>query len=374
MKDRLYNAIGHSVAQQYGIAKPESPLKSPLAKSNSGQHNSPLSPLQNRTFFGSPKNVPHTSSTMPPTSFSHPVNPSLLNTNQQHPLPQPQNPMQPLVYGQGSQMVYSAQPTSQSFVNPSTMPPLLPSVPTPHVLPASNVNPTNFYTPLQQPQQTYQPNVNDNYPEPRKVSYQDTKPATAWNDPPIVQPKIKVNIESIGFRIWSQKKSKVRSFFFKPPSLPKEPAVDVYKLYQPTMPSYSQPTYYQSNQVSQVQPMTNRIPTPSNMYDPPLPSQPPANGFHSANNFNTNQVNGTQILPPAASTQQRNITTPVPERAPKSPIPTENAIIQAVLDELLKKCIDFAHSAVFKRKLEDVAKKLESLYDKLRDKTVSISA
>ena len=53
--------------------------------------------------------------------------------------------------------------------------------------------------PISQPSNLFVP-TNQTMPsvaqstQPKTLSYQDNKPATAWNDPPIVQPKIKVII------------------------------------------------------------------------------------------------------------------------------------------------------------------------------------
>jgi hypothetical protein len=193
MKDRLYNALGNVVVQQYGIPKPENPFKSPLVKSNSSSsHQSPLHtrssffspPKTNQPLFGSP------TSTVP-TSYSHPVNPSILQSANQ----QQQNISQ-IGYGQTTPNpnIYTPQSTQQqTFANPmSTSFPQMSgsSVPVPQMLPATSNTPQNFYSPVNQ--QAYQQNTNESYLEPRKTSYQETKPATAWNDPPMVQPKIKV--------------------------------------------------------------------------------------------------------------------------------------------------------------------------------------
>ena len=50
----------------------------------------------------------------------------------------------------------------------------------------------------------------------------------------------------------------------------------------------------------------------------------------------------------------------------KGPIAVENQIIQSVFDGLLHKCISLTNAPTAKRKLEDVSKKLDVLYDKLR--------
>ena len=54
----------------------------------------------------------------------------------------------------------------------------------------------------------------------------------------------------------------------------------------------------------------------------------------------------------------------------KGPIPAENQVIKTVLDSLLNKCLNATTAPTTKRKLEDVLKKQEILYDKLRDSSV----
>lgn len=55
----------------------------------------------------------------------------------------------------------------------------------------------------------------------------------------------------------------------------------------------------------------------------------------------------------------------------KGPISTEHKVLQDIFDNLLNACSQRAANAQMKRKLEDVARKLEILYDKLRDGTLS---
>ncbi|XP_065074343.1 protein transport protein Sec31A [Ochlerotatus camptorhynchus] len=55
----------------------------------------------------------------------------------------------------------------------------------------------------------------------------------------------------------------------------------------------------------------------------------------------------------------------------KPPLPEEYIYLQTVFEELKKNCIDAAGNPQTKRKLEDVSKRLESLYDLLRDHRLS---
>merc|ERR1719259_1391633 len=78
------------------------------------------------------------------------------------------------------------------------------------------------------------------------------------------------------------------------------------------------------------------------------------------------------MMEPAAPGQQQTIQQAPPPPAPveKAPIPAEHQVIQDVFDALRTKCVAAASHPQIKRKLEDVGKKLEVLYDKLRENSL----
>lgn len=92
------------------------------------------------------------------------------------------------------------------------------------------------------------------------------------------------------------------------------------------------------------------------------------------NSYNSNQQ--AQHFTPQPQQQQQQpqpqqrVEEKAPTPVPKGPIPAEHQIIATVFDTLLNKCLNSTNVSTVKRKLEDVAKKLELLYDKLRDSTV----
>merc|ERR1719436_2344811 len=61
----------------------------------------------------------------------------------------------------------------------------------------------------------------------------------------------------------------------------------------------------------------------------------------------------------------------VEEPKPKEPIPSEHQILQVVFDGLKTRCLAAASHPQIKRKLEDVGRKLEILYDKLRENSLT---
>merc|ERR1719206_758354 len=66
-----------------------------------------------------------------------------------------------------------------------------------------------------------------------------------------------------------------------------------------------------------------------------------------------------------AQQQQQPPQPPAPVE--KAPIPDEHKVLQEVFEALRAKCVAAANHPQIKRKLDDVAKKLEVLYDKLRE-------
>ncbi|XP_072352459.1 protein transport protein Sec31A isoform X7 [Scyliorhinus torazame] len=59
------------------------------------------------------------------------------------------------------------------------------------------------------------------------------------------------------------------------------------------------------------------------------------------------------------------------EKIAKKPIPEEHAILKIIFEGLIQRCMTAATDPQTKRKLDDANKRLESLYDKLRDQALS---
>lgn len=59
------------------------------------------------------------------------------------------------------------------------------------------------------------------------------------------------------------------------------------------------------------------------------------------------------------------------EKITKKPIPEEHLILKTTFEALIQRCLSSATDPQTKRKLDDANKRLEFLYDKLRDQTLS---
>lgn len=75
---------------------------------------------------------------------------------------------------------------------------------------------------------------------------------------------------------------------------------------------------------------------------------------------------GTPIQPVAQQQAAPQAPTPAPIKE-KGPIPAENQILQDIFEFLRQNCVQRATNPQIRRKLDDVARKLEHLYDRLRD-------
>ncbi|GFR63763.1 transport protein Sec31A, partial [Elysia marginata] len=162
--------------------------------------------------------------------------------------------------------------------------------------------------------------------QPAMFSYQDKAAETAWNDPPIVQEKQKP--------IVNYTNSTPANIFTPQP-------VGNGDRGPPGAPAY-QGLY---------NPMEHQL------------QAPPIQTSQSFGSFNQS-TQGPQTNGPSASQAS-----PAPEplkQVEKGPIPTEHQLLQDMLDKLVRSCAQVAPNAQMKRKLEDVSRKLEILYDKLR--------
>ncbi|BFZ17823.1 hypothetical protein BsWGS_20864 [Bradybaena similaris] len=282
----------------------------------------PAAPISSQTAAYSPQQ-PEIASTAVASAhkgFSHkyPHNPASLSAYGVDTYSSQQNYVQP---GYNQQPSYGNQssfysPTAMSSSNPQQN----------YYNPVSAANPgLNAYTPTPPaPQQG-----------PAMYSYQDKPAETAWNDPPLVQEKPKTAHTS-AFN------SPVHNLF-----TPQQPHSDHGPPGAPLYPGLYNPAEHQ--------------PAPQQPY-----ASPAYGGYNSA-------TMAPQISAPVQPVKQ---SVPAPELskpAPKGPIAPEHQVLQDVLDKLVKSCSQIAPNAQMKRKLEDVARKLEILYERLRENQLSAS-
>ncbi|XP_009471410.1 PREDICTED: protein transport protein Sec31A isoform X1 [Nipponia nippon] len=179
---------------------------------------------------------------------------------------------------------------------------------------------------------------------------QRTGPQNGWNDPPALNR--------------AAKKKKVPDNFLPPVPIT-----------SPIMNPLADP----QSQMQQPPAPAPAPPTGAPSFQPPyLPAGQPVlqGGYPPAS-----QPLGPCIMPPAVSKPSTEGAPGAPignaiqalptEKITKKPIPEEHLILKTTFEALIQRCLLSASDPQTKRKLDDANKRLEFLYDKLRDQTLS---
>ncbi|CAF2122199.1 unnamed protein product [Rotaria magnacalcarata] len=190
-------------------------------------------------------------------------------------------------------------------------------------------------------------------------SYQDFKPTSAWNDPPTVLMKTPKPIPVRSSGPPTDGLNSANSTFFQ---VLNEPPQSTFH-FNPAAANHS----------------TASIPPPTMLNQSTAPSFPPTISNQSTSSMfspTTASDFAHHTAPSTQETSTRKAATPPPPPAPivKGPLATEQQIIQDTLDLLVSRCQQATQQLPLKRKLDEVKKKLDVLYDKLRENRVPLSA
>ncbi|XP_071893614.1 protein transport protein Sec31A isoform X7 [Anas platyrhynchos] len=399
LRDRLCRAQGELPARQEAVKAPydRQPMPKGRAGAVAGQMQGPQAPAQqyyqqvriaptvttwsNKTPTALPSHPPAgcPSDTQgdnpPPPGFIMPgaVNPSApqpamySQAGARPAYPQTYQATQQYSFGTGGPALYQPQqplsaPASAPYPNPATntTPPYLPSAPA-HPAPAP------LYPGQPQPSPTG-PSPASSFPlPPSGASFQHgrpglpatsvayalptgpTGPQNGWNDPPALNR--------------AAKKKKVPDNFMPPVPITSPimtPLADPQsQMQQAPAPPAGAPSF-QAPQLPAGQPALQGPypPAPQPLGPcivPPAASKPSTEGAPGAPIGNT--IQHVQALPT--------------EKITKKPIPEEHLILKTTFEALIQRCLLSASDPQTKRKLDDANKRLECLYDKLREQTLS---
>ncbi|GIY28250.1 protein transport protein Sec31A [Caerostris darwini] len=340
-QDRRRSSTNLSQQSQYSYNGPSQPIKSNFAYPSTA---APVYQPPGATISSPPSmmnpTTPSIPASVPPPSVEPLQARSRQNSGSSHHLSQryPKHLHDPSVYSENSftatQQYYQPTPSfpvSQPQMNSfQTQPPAsnfyspLDSNVSANYAPFTPVNnaPYSSYSTGPQATQQYQNPTPPAPPAPLPSCYNEVKPG--WNDPPLLRKSAKPAVSN-----YEAPAPITRPF----PDMPAEPP----------MPPPSQP------------------PAPGGYFVPSYPPQPPAGGF---------------MNPPMVPSEMPEEPKPVLIKAPeppkeKGPIPPEHQVLQDIFEDLRRQCQQRATNPQTRRKLDDVAKKLENLYDKLRDDTLS---
>ncbi|CAG4942915.1 unnamed protein product [Parnassius apollo] len=253
-------------------------------------------------------------------------------------------------------------------INPAPLNPMNPLNPTPNPLNPTPMNPLNHapMNPVNSVAASVAPAqaANGGYYAPAKSV------PPGWNDPPMMTSKSKhVGTEEMsamhaGTRQWGHIIENRRH---------------VERQTEGAVPAVSQApiTHPLFGAEPQHVPLMPHQPTPTHMPMPmPTPTQNPTlqQPYTNQQQFYPEQPNYApyaQQAQPAYTQQVESQPPPEPTPVQKPPIPQEHAVIQAVFDGLHADCCQRASNPQMKRKLEDIQRRLEMLYDLLREHKLS---
>nr|XP_010981855.2 protein transport protein Sec31A isoform X8 [Camelus dromedarius] len=367
LRDRLCRAQGEPVPGQQESSKiPYERQQLPKGRPGpvAGHTQMPRVPTQ--------QYYPHGENPPPPGFIMHgnvnpnvaaaqlPTSPGHMHTQvPPYPQPQPYQPAQKYSFGTGGSAVYRPQqPIAPSASNAYPNTPYIPSA-------SSYSGQSQLYTaqhqaspPASSPTASFPP------PPASGASFQHggpgappsssayalppgtTGPQNGWNDPPALN------------RVPKKKKMPEN---FMPPVPITSPIMNPLGDLQSQM-LQQQPSAPLSSQASFPQP---HLPggQPFHGVQQPLgqPGMPPS--------FSKPNIEGAPGAP-IGNTIQHVQSLPT-EKITKKPIPDEHLILKTTFEDLIQRCLSSASDPQTKRKLDDASKRLEFLYDKLREQTLS---
>ncbi|KAM6205889.1 protein transport protein Sec31A isoform 8-T9 [Sarcoramphus papa] len=377
LRDRLCRAQGELTVGQEALKAPyeRQPMPKGRAGPVGGQMQGPQAPAQQ--YYQQGDNPPPPGFIMPgavnpnmPPQQATSSNYSMYSQAGTRPTyPQTYQATQQYSCGTGGPALYQPQqpiavPASASYPNPApnTTPPYLPSAPV-HSVPSplypgqpqpspTSLNPVSSF-PLPPSGTSFQHGRPG--PPATSVAYAlptgPTGPQNGWNDPPALNRAAKKKKVPDNFLPPVPITSPIMNLLADPQSQMQQPPA----LAPPTSAPSFQPLHLPAGQPvlqggypSAPQPLGPCI-------MPPTVSKPSTEGAPGAPIGNA--IQHVQALPT--------------EKITKKPIPEEHLILKTTFEALIQRCLLSASDPQTKRKLDDANKRLEFLYDKLREQTLS---
>ncbi|NXA41288.1 SC31A protein, partial [Eudromia elegans] len=392
LRDRLCRAQGDLAVGQEAPKAPYQRQPMPKARGGAviGQMPGPQAPAQQ--YYQQGDNPPPpgfimpgaVNPTMPPPPASSSNYNMYLQAGSRPAYPQTYQATQPYSFGTGGPAVYQPQqpvasPASASYPNaaPNPTPPYLPSAPS-HAMPSplypgqpqpspTGLNPASAFT---QPPSGASFQHGRPGPPATSVAYalptgptgtlpatsdvpasQRTGPQNGWNDPPALNRAAKKKKVPDNFMPPVPITSPIMNPLADPQSQVQQPPAPAAPVGAPSL----QPAHLPAGQPVLQGPYQ---PAPHSLGPgvvPPAVSKTSTEGAPGAPIGNA--IQHIQALPT--------------EKITKKPIPEEHLILKTTFEALIQRCLLSASDPQTKRKLDDANKRLEFLYDKLREQTLS---
>ncbi|XP_021116617.1 protein transport protein Sec31A isoform X8 [Heterocephalus glaber] len=367
LRDRLFRAQGEPVPGQQSLKTPYERQQVSKDKPGpvAGHPQMPRAPTQQ--YYTHIENPPPLGFIMhgnvnPNAAAQLPTSPGHMHSQvPPYPQPQPYQPVQQYSFGTGGPTMYqpqqpSAPPASSAYPNTSYVSSATsysgqaPLYSAQHLASSPTSNPAAAFPPPSSSGASFQhggpgaPPSSSAYALPPGI----TGSQNGWNDPPALN------------RV--PKKKKMPENFMPP--IP---------ITSPIMNPLGDP---QSQMLQQQPPASGPLSNQASYPQPhPLGGQP----FHSLQqplgqtsvpaSFPKPNIEGAPGAP-IGNTIQHVQSLPT-EKITKKPIPDEHLILKTTFEDLIQRCLSSATDPQTKRKLDDASKRLEFLYDKLREQTLS---
>lgn len=382
LRDRLRRAQGEPVPGQESPQVPYERQQLPKGRPGPIADHTQIPRVPTQQYY------PHGENPPPPGFLMHGnVNPNVaaaqLSTSPGHmhtqvppyPQPQPYQPVQQYSFGTGGSATYRPQqPAAPSASNAYPNTPYIPSAPSysgqsqlyaaQHQVSPPTSSPTASLPPLPSSGASFQhggpgappssayalpPGTTGTLPAASELpASQRTGPQNGWNDPPALN------------RV--PKKKKMPENFMPPVPIT-----------SPIMNPMGDPQSQMLQQPSAPGPLSNQASFPQPHLSGGQPSfhglQQPLGQPGMPPSFSKPNIEGAPGGP-IGNTIQHVQALPA-EKITKKPIPDEHLILKTTFEDLIQRCLSSATDPQTKRKLDDANKRLEFLYDKLREQTLS---
>ncbi|XP_031552702.1 protein transport protein Sec31A-like [Actinia tenebrosa] len=251
---------------------------------------------------------------------------------------------------QGAQQPWSAHQPQQFQPPPSNVPMQPPVSQTAKVAPPSQPLPTQGTTSMPQMYNPASQGMPGSYPGVLTPGAPQGNVPSPTGPPPVGPPP------SSG--AWSNThlmpKRKQQTSDYTPPAPITMPIFGVPDQQQ------QQPMQQQHQQYQQQQPYQQQQQAPPSSHLQPAPDGP-----------NMMQQSGPPGAPPSYPSPRPAVAQEKPAEIIKGPLPAEHVVIQETFNGLVQRCKDMANNPHTKRKLDEVSKRLEGLYDRLREQKLS---
>ncbi|XP_027881277.1 protein transport protein Sec31A isoform X7 [Xiphophorus couchianus] len=267
-------------------------------------------------------------------------------------------------------------------VQPALVPQPAAGVPAPGPTPASAPSQLQYYQPVKAAStvtswSNQTPTALPNVPPPPHVGStpdQQVEPPNPMYGLPASSTPAAPSASSTPGYMYSHQYQRPQNGWNDPPALTRAPKKKVPQNYTPPAP-ITAPILAPPGADPQAQPMSTG--GPQDVLQGLQGPQGPYSGMHQtqlpSQSINASMPNSNMEGAPGAPTGDaiQPLQSIPAEKIMKKPIPDEHLVLKTTFEGLIQKCLAVAADPQTKRKLDDANKRLEALYDKLREQTLS---